>query len=161
MNTLIFTLQRPGGGHNYNDVDLLDSLLGGELTAVDSYEQAIPRFKGGLVATELRRIRDEHQHTVNTLRDRIHACGKEPAESARPWDAVASLVMGPAGTSGQQTVLHTLQQSEEHRIDGYLVALADHDLSFECRTLIGTTILPQCHQHVATLDWLIGILAAN
>jgi hypothetical protein len=148
-------------GSAFTDADTLNSLLRGEIAAVETYDQAIPKFESGPIASELRRIRDEHQQTVGTLRDRVRATGTEPSEGSGPWGVFASVVTGTAKVLGQQAVLSALKQGEEHGINDYQTSFENTDLSAECRSLIGTTLLPRCHQHVAALDRLIDSLQAE
>src|SRR6478752_64375 len=57
------------------DTDALNELLRGEISAVETYDQAIAKFEAQPLASDLRRIRDEHQHAVVALRERVTAFG--------------------------------------------------------------------------------------
>ena len=49
-------------------IDTLNSLLRGELSACETYEQALQKFEGRVEAVELRQIHQEHEGATNTLR---------------------------------------------------------------------------------------------
>jgi len=141
-----------------NDVDSLNSLLRGEISAVETYEQAIPKFESGSVALELRRIRDEHQQTVNMLTAKVRSAGGEPSKGSGPWGVFATAVTGTAKVLGQSAVLAALKQGEEHGINSYKKSLEDVHVTAGARTLISSDLLPRCNQHLAALDRLSGSL---
>ena len=60
-----------GGGEHETvtcDIDVLNALLRGEVAAVETYDQVIPKFAGQPQAVELQRIRDEHTESAAVLK---------------------------------------------------------------------------------------------
>ena len=136
--------------------DALNTLLRGEISAVETYDQAIGTFEGDAVAAALGRIRDEHVSAVSALRDRVRMNGGEPSEGSGPWGTFASAVTGAAKIAGPGTVLAALKQGEEHGINDYESALSKSDIGPDCQNVLRTQLLPKCRQHVAELDRLVG-----
>ena len=139
-----------------HDVDSLNSLLRGELSAVETYNQAIEKFTGESQASELRSIRTEHTHAVETLQNRIRQYGGEASTGSGTWGTFATTVTGAAKLLGPKTVLSALKQGEEHGVNVYLEALGDTKVSEECRYLIRSELMPPCKSHIAALDGMIA-----
>lgn len=146
------------------DVDALNMLLRGEISAVDTYDQAIGKFNDPTyrtMANVLTRVRDEHSNSVQTLRGRVTALGGKPSDGAGVWGAFTKLVEGAAKLLGPQTSLAALKQGEQQGIGDYEKAVKNEDVSTECKYLIRNELLPRCQEHISTLDQLIGQLGQN
>ena len=134
------------------DVEALNSLLRGEMSAVETYDQAHGKFTNRPVLLELNRIRDEHRDSAPVLRGKILDCGGEPSESSGPWGTFAQAVTGTAKVLGPVSVLAALKQGEEHGISDYEKMLHDEDVSEDCKDLVQTDLLPKCRLHVTSLE---------
>jgi len=132
-------------------IDTLNSLLRGEISATETYNQALEKFSGRPEETELRRLRDEHRTAANTLRQHVHHHAGDPDTGSGMWGAWAKLVEGAAKLFGDSAALKALKEGEEHGINSYRSAL-DEDMPADCKTLIRTQLLPQSEAHVAVLD---------
>lgn len=146
------------------DVEVLNHLLRGEISAVETYDQAIGRFPAPeqrTVANVLTRIRDEHQQTVGTLKSRVSAHGGTPADGAGVWGVFANAVAGAAKLIGPQTALAALKQGELHGTEGYEKAVANQEVTPETRFLIRNDLLPRCREHLASLEGILARLEAQ
>jgi uncharacterized protein (TIGR02284 family) len=132
--------------------DTLNSLLRGELAATETYQQALAKVGDEPGAAELRRIHAEHREAANTLRQHVRHRGGEPDHGSGAWGAFAKAVEGTAKLFGDGAALKALKEGEEHGIKEYEAALKEAELPAECRSLIGTTLLPQTREHVRVLD---------
>lgn len=141
---------------NATTTDTLNSLLRGEISAVETYRQAEGKFEGESELTSLRQLRQEHEEAVSQLRRHIHQKGADASESSGAWGTFAQLVEGGAKLFGKSAALKALKEGEEHGINSYESALDDRDLPIDCQTLIRDTLLPRCRQHVHNLDQLIA-----
>ena len=139
-------------------VEALNSLLRGEISAVDTYEQALSKFDQPEHKTTLTHVRDEHTAAVGILRDHVRTHGGEPSTGSGPWGTFASLVTGAAKVVGPQSVLAALKQGEEHGISQYEKALDTDTLPAECKNLIRTDLLPRCRKHLTQLSSMISSL---
>ena len=136
------------------DTKALNSLLRGEISAVEAYELALSRFEGLPQIEQLLQIREEHQRAVDFLRERIIRFGGEPAESSSLWGTFTVAVTGVAKLFGPGTALSVLRRGEEYGIDVYEKALTDDHISPDCRTTIASRLLPGLRAHIARLDRL-------
>ena len=130
----------------------LNSLLRGELAAVETYQQALTRVSNEPGAFELRRIETEHREAAALLRQHIVERGGKPAEDSGAWGTWARAVAGTAGLFGNAAALRALREGEEHGVSSYETALADENLDAECKRLISGTLLPRTRAHIPTLD---------
>lgn len=138
------------------DTDALNSLLRGELSAVETYTQAMSKFDDLEVVAELQKIRDEHSRAVRELRDHVITFGGVPAESSEVWGTFTATVTATAKALGPATVLAALRQGEEHGIGAYEDALHNEDIHPDCHRMILSDLLPACRRHVEGLNHLLG-----
>jgi uncharacterized protein (TIGR02284 family) len=137
--------------------DALNRLLRGELSATETYQQALSKVGSEAGAAELRRIHEEHRAAANTLRQHIHQHGQTPDQSSGVWGAWAKTVEGAAKLFGNTSALTALKHGEEQGISDYESALKDDTLALDCKDLIRNKLLPQCRSHVPVLDRLINM----
>jgi len=133
----------------------LNGLLRGELSATETYQQALAKVDGGAGATELRRLHDEHRDAANTLRKEIHQLGGKPDQGSGAWGAFAKAIEGTAKLFGQTAALKALKEGEEHGLKDYEKSLQDNDLPAAAKTLISSQLLPQTRAHIPVLDRLM------
>ena len=60
----------------------LNSLVRGELSAVETYEQALHKLEGTKGGPELRRIREEHRHAADVLQEQVRRRGGQADHSS-------------------------------------------------------------------------------
>jgi hypothetical protein len=134
----------------------LNSLLRGELSAVETYSQALDKVGSEPGAADLRQIEADHQRAVELLHRHIAERGGIPPMSSGAWGTWAATVEATAKLFGNTAALKALKEGEEHGIKQYEDALEDANLDAECKTLIRNTLLPQTRAHVPVLDRLMG-----
>lgn len=136
-------------------VDQLNSLLRGEISAVETYDIAIGKVddEHGAEATMLRAIAQEHGQHAQTLRDEIRRLGSQPDDSSGAWGLWAKTVQGAASLFGDASALKALKEGEEHGIKDYREAFDDIDAP--TRELVLTRVLPDEQRHVEILDGMM------
>jgi len=139
-----------------HDSETLNHLLQGEVSAVETYTQAMNRFDDLEVISELQAVRDEHSRAVRALRDQIIKLGAAPAENSGAWSTFNVAGLDTIEAIGPATVLAVLCQGEEHGLREYEAALDRDDLQFESQRLIRTRLLPGCRSYVEKLNALLG-----
>lgn len=137
------------------NIETLNSLLRGELAAVETYDQALDKFRDTPEESELERLRTAHVQTVDRLRQEIRKRGGAPSDSSGAWGWWAQTVEGAATMLGRTVALKALKEGEEHGVREYEEALEDENLDSESRMLITTTLMPQARSHVPALDGLM------
>jgi len=136
--------------------DVLAALLRGELSAVETYDQAMSHFEDQHVLTDLLKIREDHARAAEFLRERVVRFGGSPPEAPGLWSTFAALVGGAAGAVNPAPALSALRQGEEHEANGYEDALTHEGVDPECKSAIRAELLPQVRQHVEQLNRLLG-----
>jgi uncharacterized protein (TIGR02284 family) len=137
-------------------VDQLNSLLRGEISAVETYQLAIEKIddEHASDATALRAIAQEHGEDAQALRESIEELGGEADDSSGPWGAWAKTVQGVAKLFGDASALKALKEGEEHGLKDYEEAVGDVDEA--SRALIVSRLIPNQRRHIATLDGMIS-----
>lgn len=139
------------------DTSTLDSLLRGELSAIETYSQAIHKFPDAAFRDDLHSIRSEHQNNVGILRRLISGNAGDPPTSSGAWGAFAKAVEGTAAALSDQLALKALKEGEEHGISEYEEALEKEEgLDAEARAAIRAELLPSLREHVTLLEAVIG-----
>lgn len=124
------------------DVKQLNSFLRGEISAVETYNQAIKKLSAEpQLSSKLEGARNSHQQRVELLRSEITRLGGEPAEGSGVWGSFAKLTEGGAQMMGQKSAIAALEQGEDHGRDDYRREL--DGLSPETRRMVETRILPE------------------
>jgi uncharacterized protein (TIGR02284 family) len=124
-----------------NDVDQLNSFLRGEISAVETYDQAINKITDSRVSQQLVELRSSHSRRVELLRQRVVSLGGEPSSSSGIWGSFAKAVEGAAATFGVSSAIAALEEGEDHGRDDYRADLKD--VSPDTRNFITSSILPE------------------
>src|SRR5688572_1429725 len=100
---------------NEDVIDALNELLRGELSAVESYDKALPAIdKQPKVRADLQTVRASHEARVERIRSAIEQLGGKPAEAAGAWGVFAKAVTTGSRALGLKAVISTLEEGEDH-----------------------------------------------
>lgn len=135
-------------------VEVCNSLLRGELSAVETYTQAIAKFEGEAEQTALRGIRSDHENAATRLRTHIHDMNAEAADGPGAWGGFVQALEGATLLLGKSPSLAILERGEQHGIEEYRDALGDDEVTEEIKDVIRGQLLPSCAEHLATLGRL-------
>jgi hypothetical protein len=131
-----------------------NKLLRGELSAVETYEQALEKFAGSPETHTLQAILADHEDSVFLLRDHLTQMGATPDSDSGPWGSFAKAVEGTAKLLGESAALQALKEGEQHGINEYEEALNDDEVMDEAKATIRGTLLPRLQSHLGALDAL-------
>ncbi len=135
-------------------IDSCNKLLRGELSAVETYNQAIEKFSGSSEREILADLRSEHQRSVQELSEHVSAMGGIPDSDSGPWGTFAVAVEGTAKLLGESAALTALIEGEKHGIDEYNEALANPVVMQVAKDSIRDSLLPRLFDHVVVLEAL-------
>jgi uncharacterized protein (TIGR02284 family) len=135
-------------------IDVCNSLLRGERSAVQTYEDAVEKFGDQPGITELSRIRDEHARATLMLEQNVRSMGGQPDTDSGAWGRFASAVQQAASLLGSNSALEALQAGEKSGKKSYETALEDEGVMPECKNMIQSTLLPRVNEHIGTLERL-------
>jgi hypothetical protein len=135
-----------------NTVDKLNSFLRGELSAVETYRQAIEKLADKPEAPMLNDCMRSHEMRAQLLAEEIRRRGGEPAQGSGPWGAFAKLVEGGATAFGEKAAIAALEEGEDHGRNDYQ---RDADeLEADAQSFVRTQLVPEqlrTHQAMSTL----------
>ncbi len=137
------------------NVDELNKLLRGELSAVETYQMALDKLdRTSGARLELESCMASHQQRVMMLRDAVLALGGTPSGSSGPWGAFAKAVEGTAKVFGDKATIAALEEGEDHGLKDYKKELDDTDLDPQSRMIVADQLLPaqeQTHFRLSSL----------
>jgi len=140
------------------NLETLNSLLRGEMSALETYRQAIEKLEDNSApgSAELHSLRRDHRDAADALWHHIEGHGEKPSEGSGPWGTFATAVTGAAKLFGNTAALKALKEGEEHGVKDYEDALKDEHLPAECKALIQGQLLPKQREHVTVIDRLMA-----
>jgi len=144
-------------------VKTIEKLLKEELSAMETYQQALDKFKvtgGQFMTNSLTPIMGAHRVAVSSLEALITKLGGTPQKGTGVWGSWAKLVLEGASLLGKQSTVKVLLEGEKIGEGDYQEALKDVTLSSELRTLIETKLLPAQQAHIRSLDRLMDATPA-
>ncbi len=119
----------------------LNSLLQGELSAVETYTMAIDRVKTPATSAVLTECRSCHADRVANLTQMVKSLGGEPAKSSGPWGAFAKLTEAGAAVFGEGAAVGSIKEGEDQGLATYQSACKHlEDASGE---FVSTNLLPR------------------
>ena len=133
-------------------VEKLNSFLRGEISAVETYRQAIEKLANKPEVTTLNDCMQSHAQRVGMLRDEIRRRGGEPAQGSGPWGTFAKLVEGGAKALGEKAAIAALEEGEDHGRDDY--KRDTQDLEPDARQFVEQNLIPEqqrTHRVMSTL----------
>lgn len=133
---------------------VLNSLLRGELSAIETYSQAIHKFPDFADHGKLERMRADHLESAETLREIITDLGGDPSTDSGAWGGFAKTVESVASAFGDSPAMSALKQGEEHGIGEYEDALSDKGVDSEVKAVIRDDLLPPLREHIVDLEVL-------
>ena len=134
-----------------NDIVIanLNSLLRGEISAVETYNQAISHLSSEPVA-DLIANRDCHSKRVAVLKHNIAEHGGTPDATSGLWGSLTKLVEKGAALISAKTVIAALEEGEDRGLAQYR---SPGDLDPSSIQLIHTILLPrqlETHERMRT-----------
>jgi hypothetical protein len=133
-------------------VNALNGFLRGEISAVETYRQAIEKLGAGPTQVQLEDCRRSHEQRVAKLREQVARLGGEPAKDSGAWGSFARLVEGGAKAFGEKAAVAALEEGEDHGLKLYRDDLDKLDAT--ARQLVESDLLPaqeRTHQFMSTL----------
>lgn len=135
-------------------IDISNSLLRGELSAVETYNQALDKFRRKPEQALLESIRADHRDSVQRLSAHIDDLGVQPDNNSGAWGRFARTIEGVAKLLGGTTALMALEAGELSGIDDYHCALSDPEMTDEIKAEIRSVLLPRLERHLDSLRLL-------
>ena len=137
---------------NQDVLGKLNSFLRGEISAVETYKQAIDKIKDPALRSQLQSCEQDHEQRIELLRERITSLGGKPDQGSGAWGVWAKLVQGGGDLLGGKTALSALEQGEDHGLNDYRKDL--EALDGDTRSWVESNILPKAERTHGTLSTL-------
>jgi len=100
-------------------VETLNSFLRGEISAVETYRQAMGHVKDETARSALEACQHDHEQRVEALKERIVKLGGEPAAGSGIWGTFSKLIQAGADLLGEKAAIQALEEGEDHGLSDY------------------------------------------
>ena len=133
-------------------VDTLNGFLRGEISAVETYRQALDKLQTSPSRVQLEQCRRSHEQRVERLRQEVLRLGGKPEQGSGAWGAFAKLVEGSAKILGEKAAISALEEGEDHGLKLYRDEMQKLDAT--ARSVIESEVLPaqeRTHKSLSTL----------
>lgn len=107
--------------------DKLNGILKGEISAVETYRQALEKITDPSIAKELECAKTCHSGRVAELVSKIQNAGGEPVQGSGAWGAFAKMMEGGAKIAGDKATIAVLEEGEDKGLADYKKLLEDSD----------------------------------
>src|SRR5689334_1227407 len=106
-------------GNRDEAIEQLKSFCRGEISAVETYRQALEMSPEPWVGAQLRSNMLSHEERIRLLCLRILELGGDPPVSSGPWGTFAKAVEGAATALGEKSAIKVLEEGEDHGLRDY------------------------------------------
>jgi rubrerythrin len=137
---------------NEEVVGKLNSFLRGEISAVETYRQALDKVTDPSIRAQLQDCEADHEQRIELLRRRITELGGTPDQSSGARGVWAKLVQVGGNLLGEKTALGALEEGEDHGLNDYRRDL--DELDGETRKWVESNILPKAERTHGALSTL-------
>ncbi|HKP58952.1 MAG TPA: demethoxyubiquinone hydroxylase family protein [Polyangiales bacterium] len=138
-------------------VDTLNSFLRGEISAVETYRQALEKITQQQLRTPLQECMQSHAQRVTLLTEQVRTLGGAPATSSGVWGTFAKAVEGGAKTFGDKAAIAALEEGEDHGRNDYRRDMDKLDTA--SRQVVQSRVVPEQERTHSTMSGLKKALA--
>jgi hypothetical protein len=139
--------------------DDLNKCLRGELSAVETYTQALDKAQSdpgrGSELQQLSRILEDHRRAASQLQSLVQQAGGTPSDDSGAWGTWSKTVMGAAKMFGDAAALKALKEGEESGLKDYRNATGNAGAPSSTAAGQLATLAAKNEEHIRTLDQLI------
>lgn len=147
-----------GNQENSMDFDDLNKCLKSELSAIETYHQALEKHRNqhahDAKFQQLAQMLEDHRDAASQLRTFIQQNGGRPSDDSGAWGTWSKTVMGAAKLLGDKAALKALKEGEESGLKEYQSAARDSAASADMKT-ITSPLMARQQEHIRQLDRLI------
>lgn len=138
-----------------------NSLLRGEISAVEAYEKVIEKFADEPEVASLQRFRSEHELAVHKLRAQVIEMHAIPETESGAWGYLTGAIQSAANLIGESSAISSLQQGEMLGQRAYADFLESPEPLPECKVLVRDTLLPMVNRHIEQLEKMNAALSES
>jgi uncharacterized protein (TIGR02284 family) len=140
-------------------IDKVEKLLKNELSAAETYHQALEKFEEENQRKEiayLEPIYEEHTEAVSELQEKIQQMGGTPTSDSGLWGSWSEAVMSGAELLGKDAMLNALLAGEKSGLDDYEQAAQDPEIPSEVSALIQAKFVASQQENIRAINRLLS-----
>jgi rubrerythrin len=139
-------------------IDDINDVLRGELSAIETYRQALEEVRDdhGHDARyqQLARMQQDHEQAANELRSLVQQMGGTPSRDSGPWGTWSKTVMGTARILGDKSALSALASGEKSGVEDYQSAMK-RDRTPDSVRHVYRLLMARSQEHLDQLERMI------
>lgn len=139
-----------------SETDALNSLVGAEISAVETYNHALQRVKDSEILPIIEECRNSHALNIERLRRRIAALGGSPVESGGIISGIAQFAEDGASLFGDEASVAVLVGVENYLMKQYQAHM--YSLDLESWAVLQEDLLPAQERTNQTANLLYAAL---
>lgn len=105
--------------HSTDPINTLNNLLRGELSAVETYSQALEKIEDPEIRNDLLEARRSHAARVDIIKQRVLQIGGQPANNSGAWGLLVKTLEGGATLLGDAAAIDMLEEGEDKGLEEY------------------------------------------
>lgn len=129
----------------------LKALYRGELSAVETYKQAMEKFESEPEIMRLQSFVNDHEEAVKFFESKIESMGDHTEHDSGAWGTTAKTVMGAAKFFGDTSTLKALEEGEEHGLSEYKELHNLDETPTELKREIEQKFIPKTQDHINSI----------
>ncbi len=133
-------------------VDQMNSLLRGEISAVEAYQMVLEKLDLDPDGLNLHEFLEDHKKAVEYWKEQIDREGAFCDETSGPWGTAVEAFIATAKLLGNNVALLALDEGEAHGLKVYEEVLGSDDLTMGQRAYVRDLLIPKQRKHIALLD---------
>ena len=141
------------------DVDNLNECLRDELSACETYRQALDKYRDEYSSDarfqQLSQMLHDHEESAIKLRELVRQQGGTPVTDSGAWGTWSKTVMGTAKLFGDTAALKALKEGEESGIEDYQEVIDDDETAPTVRDMVREA-MARNQAYVRQLDGLMS-----
>ena len=122
-------------------IDQLNSFLRGELSAVETYYQALSKLDDFKYRNTLEDCASSHQRRVALLSEEVRRRGGRPAGNSGAWGTFAKAIERSSAAIGPRLAVAALEEGEDHGRNDYDRHI--EKLDADARALVAQRLMPE------------------
>lgn len=133
-------------------INTLNFFLRDEISAVKTYRRAMEHVSDELARRTLEDCQQDHEHRIQSIRERIEKLGGSPVEDSEVWDTYSRLVQARGEDIGEKDTIEALEEGEDHELSDFQGSV--DKTRGEARRFVRMELLPaqkRTHEKVSRL----------
>ena len=134
--------------------EALKKLMRGEISAIEAYDKALENLDNASYRAKLTDIKTDHEKTSLELSALMDSKGYEVEKESGAWGSFVENFVGASSYAGDNVMLKSLKQGEEHGRRQCANLLESEHISQDTKKIVENMFKNRIEGHINTLERL-------